>query len=258
MFLVIDIGNTRTKWALADAEGKLSEVESCFNADVAASSLPQDAMHAQKAIIANVAAEAVAHQVTQLLQSLGKEFHFVTAKLQACGVINGYQKPHTLGADRWSAMIAAWHLYRQALVVVNAGTAITVDALIADATNDNLSGNGLYLGGTIMPGLRLMHESLSHHAAQLNMPSGTMSAFPTNTQDAMQTGCLNAASGAIILMCQQLEKYCGVIPKVVLSGGDADKIAEALNTNLMPGLKQVIIVKNLVLQGLVLLEKEYR
>lgn len=258
MLLVIDIGNTRTKWALADAEGKLSEVESCFNADIAASSLPQDAVHAQKAIIANVAAEAVAHQVAQILQAAGKEFHFVAAKVQACGVINGYQKPHTLGADRWAALIAAWHLYRHALVVVNAGTAITIDALIEDATNDNVGENGLYLGGTIMPGLRLMHESLSHHAAQLNMPSGIMSAFPTSTQDAMQTGCLNAASGAIVLMCQQLEKHCGVMPKVVMSGGDAGKIAEAINANLIPGLKQVIIVKSLVLQGLVLLEKECR
>ena len=258
MFLVIDIGNTRTKWALADAEGKLSEVESCFNADIAASSLSQDAVHAQKAIIANVAAESVAHQVTQLLKASGKEFHFVTAKVQACGVLNGYQKPHTLGADRWAALIAAWHLYRQAMVVVSAGTAITIDVLIEDATNENVGENGLYLGGTIMPGLRLMHESLSHHAAQLNMPSGAMSIFPTNTQDAMQTGCLNAASGAIILMCQQLEKHCGVMPKVVLSGGDAGKIAEAINANLIPGLKQVIIVKSLVLQGLVLLEKECR
>lgn len=258
MLLVIDIGNTRTKWALADAEGKLSEVASCFNADIVASSLPQDAMHAQKAIIANVAAEAVAHQVAQILQVAGKEFHFVSAKVQACCVINGYQKPHTLGADRWAALIAAWHLYRHAAVVVNAGTAITIDALIEDATNDNVGESGLYLGGTIMPGLRLMHESLSHHAAQLNMPSGAMSTFPTNTQDAMQTGCLNAASGAIVLMCQQLEKHCGVMPKVVMSGGDASKIAEAINANLILGLKQVIIVKNLVLQGLVLLEKECR
>ena len=83
-----------------------------------------------------------------------------------------------------------------------------------------------------------------------------MNALPVNTQDAMQTGCLNAASGAILLMCQQLEKHCGVMPKIVISGGDADKIAEALNTNLLPGLKQVIIAKNLVLHGLVMLEKE--
>jgi len=256
MLMVIDIGNTRTKWALADSRGKLLQVTSCFNADITTSSLSQDATKAQKAIVANVAAETVAHQITQILQTLGKEFHFVIAKVQACCVINSYQKPHTLGADRWAALVAAWQLYHQAVVIVNAGTAITIDALIEDNTNDNLGENGRFLGGTIMPGLRLMHESLSHHAAQLNMASGSMSALPVNTQDAMQTGCLNAASGAILLMCQQLEKHCGVMPKVVISGGDADNIAEALNANLIPGLKQVIIAKNLVLHGLVLLEKE--
>jgi len=252
VLLVIDSGNTRTKWALADTDGKLSEPASCFNTDIATSSLPQAAAKVRKAIIANVAAESVAHQITQLLQSLGKEFHFVIAKVQACGVINGYLKPHTLGADRWASLVAAWHLYQQAMIVVNAGTAITIDALLEDVANDSAGENGLFLGGTIMPGLRLMHEALSHHAAQLNMPSGSMSAFPVNTQDAMQTGCLNAAAGAIVLMCQRLEQHCGVMPKVVISGGDAGKIAEALK----PGLKQVIIMENLVLQGLVLLEKE--
>ncbi len=98
MLLVIDSGNTRTKWALAATDGQLSEPASCFNADIATSSLPQAAAKARKAIVANVAAGSVAHQITQLLQSLGKEIHFVTAKVQACGVINGYQKPHTLGS----------------------------------------------------------------------------------------------------------------------------------------------------------------
>lgn len=252
MLLVVDIGNTRTKWALVDAEGKFSEVESCFNADIATSSLPQDAAQARKVVIANVATEAVAHHITQVLQALNLEFHFVTASMQACGVINGYQKPYTLGADRWAALIAAWHIQQQATIVVNAGTAITIDALIADNTNDSTGEKGLFLGGTIMPGLRLMHESLSHNAALLNMPSGAMSAFPNNTQDAMQTGCINAASGAVLIMHQQLETHCGAVPKVVISGGDANKIAEALK----PNLKQVIIAKNLVLQGLVLLGKE--
>ncbi len=251
--LVIDIGNTRTKWALADSGGKLSEVTTCFNADIATSSLPQDAVKTQKVIIANVAAESVAHQITQLLQALGKEFHFVTAKVQACGVMNGYQKPHTLGADRWAALVAAWHIYHQAVIVVNAGTAITIDALIEDTTNDSSGENGLFLGGTIMPGLRLMHESLSHHAAQLNMTSGSMDVFPANTQDAMQTGCLNAVAGAIHLMLERLERQCGSAPKLVMSGGDAHKIAQALNLD----AKQVIIIENLVLQGLVLLEKEF-
>ena len=53
-------------------------------------------------------------------------------------------------------------------------------------------------------------------------------------------------------MLKRLEKQCGWLPKLVLSGGDAFRIAEALKLN----LKQVIMMENIVLQGLVLLVKE--
>jgi pantothenate kinase type III len=81
-----------------------------------------------------------------------------------------------------------------------------------------------------------------------------MKDFPTNTQDAVAAGSLNAAAGAIHLMLKRLEKHSGWLPKLIISGGDAHKVAQALNLN----AKQVIIIENLVLQGLVLLENEAR
>ena len=246
MLLVIDIGNTRTKWALADDSGKLSAMEICLNADLAKANFPS--AQAQSAIIANVAGEAMARQITQLLQPL--ELHFITASAQASGVKNSYQ--NTLGADRWAALVAAWHHTKHATVVVNAGTAITIDCIGKD---------GAFLGGTIMPGLRLMHESLSKNTAQLRVAEVSLSDseadFPANTQDGIQTGCLNAVAGAIHLMQKRLEKHSGWLPKLILSGGDAHKIAKSLNTPILNiGTKQVIITENLVLQGLVLLSKE--
>jgi type III pantothenate kinase len=239
--LVVDIGNTRTKWALADKAGKLSVTEACLNADIAKFSLAQVAQQVNRALIANVAGEAMAHQVTQLLAPL--DVYFVTAKAQACGVTNRYSP--TLGADRWAALAAAWHSTQQATVVVNAGTAVTIDAVTSD---------GIFLGGTIMPGLHLMRESLSNNAAQLKVGEGVFADFPQNTPDAIATGSLNAAAGAIHLMLKRLEKQWGSAPKLVMSGGDAHVIAHALNLD----VKQVIIIENLVLQGLVLLEKEFQ
>ena len=246
MLLVIDSGNTRTKWALADDAGKLSPTEFCLNANIAQANFPT--AQVQSAVIANVAGEAIARQIIQLLQPL--EPRFITASPQACGVKNNYQ--NTLGADRWAALVAAWQSTKHATVVVNAGTAITIDCIGKD---------GAFLGGTIMLGLRLMHESLSKNTALLSVDDANVNDFsadfPANTQEGIQTGCLNAVAGAIHLMQKRLEKHSGWLPKLIISGGDAANIAKALNTPILNiSAKQVIIIENLVLQGLVLLNKE--
>ncbi len=239
MLLVIDIGNTRTKWALAGDDGNLSKLEVCMNADIAASNLRTAAQKADRALIANVAGEPIAQQLAQLLAPLQPEF--IVVSKQACGVVNSSYP--SLGVDRWAALIAVRHSIKQVVLVVNAGTAITMDSL---------DSRGVFLGGTNMPGLYLLQTSLVNNTAQLNLAEGKVVDFPANTQDAILSGCLNAAAGAIHLMLKRLEKHSGWLPKLVISGGDAHKIAPALNLN----AKQVIIIENLVLQGLVLLTKE--
>ncbi len=251
MLLVIDSGNTRTKWALVDNAGRMQATEACMNADLSASTLPQVAQKASQVMIANVAGEVVAQKIMQLLAPLNA--HFVVAKHQAGHVINQYEQAEKLGADRWAALIAAWQMNQQATLVVNAGTAITIDCLIKSEQEDT----GLFLGGTIMPGLRLMQTALTHNTAQLNVGEGSYNTFPTNTQNAIQTGCLNAAVGAIIMLLQQLEKHSDLPPKIIMSGGDASTVADALLPYLKANEKQVMIVENLVLQGLAILEKEY-
>lgn len=241
MLLVIDIGNTRTKWALADDAGKLREAQACLNIDIASSALARALTQASKAFVANVAGEGMAQQVTQLLQPL--PINFAEASAQACGVTNGYAQPTQLGIDRWAALVAAWQLNKHPSLVVNAGTAITMDAL---------DSKGTFFGGTIMPGLRLMQQSLNQHTAKLQVEVGVAENFPINTQDAIENGGLNAVCGAIGIMLKRLEKHSGWLPKLFLSGGDADKIAEALKLN----AKQVIMTENIVLQGLVLLAKD--
>jgi type III pantothenate kinase len=245
VLLVIDIGNTRTKWALADAAGRLQETDVCLNQEIAEANFP--VKQATQVLIANVAGQTMAEQVTQMLSSL--PVHFVTAKSNACGVKNLYAA--NLGIDRWAALVAAWQHTKHATVVVNAGTAITIDAL----------SKGVFLGGTIMPGLHLLRASLSQNAAllnsQLDVGEGAYAEFPINTPDAIQTGCLSAVVGAIHLMQKRLEKRSGWLPKLVMTGGDARLIAQALNAQAAnTGTKQVIIIENLVLQGLVLLGKD--
>jgi len=255
MLLVIDSGNTRTKWALIDeallnSDGVLQTTGACINADLSKSTLPQAVQKASKVFIANVAGELVAQQLSKLVEPLTP--NFLVAKQQACHVINQYEPADKLGADRWAALIAAWYITQQTTLVVNAGTAITIDCLIK-SEQDNTA---VFLGGTIMPGLRLMQAALTQNTAQLNVGEGRYMAFPTNTQSAIQTGCLNAAVGAIVIQLQQLQQQYDLPPKIIISGGDAKVIFNALITHLKIAEKQVMMAENLVLQGLAILGKE--
>lgn len=239
MILLIDIGNTRTKWALADKNGQLSAVKSCLNTEIAKAELP--IVEAQKTFIANVAGQAMAARIAEKLTPL--QAQFLQVGMSAHGLTNHYAP--SLGVDRWAALVAAWHTYHQAIVVVNAGTAITLDSI-------NQTGD--FLGGSIMPGLHLMRASLSKNAALLNVEEGDWQAFPTNTSDAIQSGMLNAVVGAINLTLKRLEKYSESAPLLLLSGGDAEMIAKALAMQISNlDKKQVIITQNLVLHGLALL-----
>ncbi|QVL45851.1 MAG: type III pantothenate kinase [Methylophilaceae bacterium] len=258
MLMVIDIGNTRTKWAEVAEDGSLSAFDMTPNITIAKSALKNRLVQAEKVVIANVAGEAIAQQLIALMPAHVTPC-FAKATEEACDVINRYQQPDTLGIDRWAAAIAAWHQYKQPTIVVCAGTAITIDSISINTslmTTLLKSGNnkkGLYLGGSIMPGLHLIHDALVNHTAKLaDASAGTITTFPDNTVDAMQSGCMHAVIGAILLASKQLEKHCAFLPKLIITGGDAVKIAHAL----APYQKRVGVEGNLVLNGLALLEKD--
>lgn len=247
MYLVMDIGNTRTKWAQVDAEGKLYDIQACANHDFSNQILDIPFEAIQKVIISNVAGPAMAERVAGCIPPQ-VAICFARVSSEAGGVINRYQQTQLLGVDRWAALVAAWQKNKQPSIVVNVGTAVTIDALAKEAKLKK----GIFIGGMILPGLRLMRESLQINTAQLaGHASGQLVAFPTNTADAIESGCINAVVGAIVLMVKQLEKYNAFLPKLIISGGDAGMIASALK----PHFNQVTVVEQLVLQGLVFLEK---
>ncbi len=244
MLMVIDIGNTRTKWAEVGPDGRLITVQACTNANLAASALKETVFNADKVVIANVAGEEMAEQVAKIMPSQA-EVVFATVKPEACDVVCRYDVD-CLGIDRWASVVAAWHQYKQPLIVINAGTAITVDAV----SREKVTKKGAYLGGSIMPGLQLLYDALANNTAKLPAVSAVKyNTFPVNTEEAIHAGCINAIVGSVVLQLKNLEKQSAFLPKVVISGGDAVKIAGALS----PRIKRPIIMDSLVLQGLALL-----
>jgi type III pantothenate kinase len=240
MILAIDAGNTRTKWGVFDDQGLLVEQGVADNLDPNALGEQFKTLQGlRRVVVSNVAGEAVAKRIARVLAGLNLSALWVKPQATACGVSNGYQVPETLGSDRWAALIAAWNTYHAPCVVVNAGTAMTVDAL---------TGQGEFLGGLILPSLGLMRVSLATGTAKVAPAAGNWRDFPNSTADAVQTGTLAAMAGAVRHMVELLEMREARAPVCVLSGGDAEALAPALA---MPTIQN----PHLVLHGLLLLEK---
>jgi type III pantothenate kinase len=236
MRLLIDAGNTRIKWAWVDKEtwlqGGALPVERAGELAQQFAGLQE----VRQVWVSNVAGEEVEQQLRAACAPARPRF--IAAQEAQCGVRNGYPSPAQLGSDRWAALIAAWHLVRGACLVVNSGTATTVDAL---------SARGEFIGGLILPGVELMQRSLGGATARLPVaPAGAYAPFPLNTADAIYSGALQASCGAIERQHALLNDSGA---PVVLSGGAALVLRDRLNVPLR-------IVDNLVLQGLLLIAQE--
>ena len=150
-----------------------------------------------------------------------------------------YRDPAQLGSDRWAALVAARHASPANQLVVNAGTALTVDALRAD---------GVFAGGLIVPGPALMRRSLGAATAQLRLTDGIFEPFPRSTPDAITTGSVQAAIGAIERMREAMTAAGFAPERIVLSGGGAPELEPHLP---MP----VTLNDNLVLDGIALIAR---
>jgi type III pantothenate kinase len=233
--LLLDVGNSRSKWASIEngawaQQGVADNSEWVFRRQILELLSPPSHI-----IISNVAGEKMAQLLRDVCSKWSAQVEFVLAREEQCGVRNTYLNPEQLGSDRWAALIAARHRIKSACLVVNCGTATTVDAL---------SDDGEFLGGLILPGVTLMQQSLLHNTAHLKVEKGELESFPRRTNDAIHSGVIRATIGAIEHQRSVLKLLClsDTIP-CVLSGGAAGKIEKQLGID-------VERVDNLVLEGL--------
>ena len=237
MILAIDAGNSRVKWGWHDGRGWTS-VATVSLIEFAASSdhvNPFSVTHEdpERIVISNVAGEGAHHLLVNWTSIFEADPLWLRAEAERCGVRNRYERPEQLGPDRWAALIAARALHAGPCLVVNAGTATTVDML---------TGDGTFLGGSILPGVELMRFVLHEHTGRLPIQEGSLREMPRNTVDAIETGCRHAQAGA-------LERVYRVFrdldhnPLCIVSGGAGRSLVDQLS---MPRR----YVENLVLDGL--------
>jgi type III pantothenate kinase len=242
VILVIDAGNSRVKWGWleTDASGvtRWASIATVSLIEFAAASdhvNPFSITHEdpERIIISNVAGDG-AHQLLVNWTSIFEaEPTWLKPEAERCGVKNRYDQPELLGADRWAALIAAHALHHGAALVVNSGTATTVDMLAADGT---------FLGGAILPGIELMRFVLHEHTGRLPLAQGSYRDMPRNTLDAIESGCRHAQAGAVERLYRVFREVAPA-PLCIVAGGAGRALVDQLT---MPRR----YVENLVLDGL--------
>jgi type III pantothenate kinase len=241
--LLIDVGNTFLKWGLFKPSRDGAAMENRLESGHALlEEIPALAAQFTKfpspagIVISNVAGTRVRAATIRILEVWpdAPAPHWLVPQDEQCDVKNSYRNPAQLGSDRWAALIGARRLLgERAAMVVMCGTATTIDFLSAE---------GVFKGGTIMPGVGLMLRSLHEGTAALPDASGDFFDYPTQTVDAIASGCQHAQAGAIERMYAHESKHVADVTCLV-SGGAARAVLPRLT---IPYEHH----ENLVLEGL--------
>ena len=242
MKLLIEIGNSKLKAAVwrpsldepLEHLGSFTVKEFCNRPPVAKLEGVTDILYS------NVGGRHNIQLIKKLARQLDVRCRHIVTPAKAYGMTNCYRDHHRLGIDRWLALLAAWKDARGAAVVIDIGTAITVDLV---------DGEGQHLGGWIGPGYRLMNRALTDHTALVRAggPHGKRLEFGRSTGECVKNGCRAALAGTVMYAIEKSKSQFepGEQVAVYLTGG---------GTNHLP--PEVVAMgqlrPNLVLEGLIL------
>ena len=245
--LLIDIGNTRLKWAISRDGALASHGHSMHRERVLDEALrPIAELDARplRVVASNVGGETLAATLRDVVhRRFGVALEVAKVRREAFGLRIAYEAPSHLGTDRWLAMIAARESHAGALLVVCAGTALTIDAIDA---------HGGHCGGLIVPGMETMKASLLSGTAGIRDAGDASKApeiFADDTGPAVSSGAAHALAALVERAAEALANRAGTRPTLVMTGGDAARIVPliGLSANVEP---------DLVLRGLVVYARE--
>jgi type III pantothenate kinase len=224
MILLIDIGNSRTKYVQL-IDGKLSATTQLNNKDFTAAYFTQNFIkklnQTSRVIVANVAQSALTNELDNWCAAQKISFKQVHSEQQKESLISAYQEPKTLGIDRWLALLGTIRLYpKENVLIIDAGTATTVDLLAS---------NGQHQGGWILAGVKALFNSILSHSTLVHAESKTVVnlAFGTNTSDNVNNACWAATLGMIEQAIEQAHKL-GDVDRIILTGGDGKALTKLL------------------------------
>ena len=225
MILELDCGNSWIKWRVlssADSQvlfvGSVAGVEQLIDALLG---LP--GLNLLRCRLSSVRSQDITSRLTDLISGKFAIECVVARSLPRwAGVTNGYCEPDRLGVDRWLAMLAAFNRVAGACLIIDVGTAVTIDFVSQD---------GRHLGGYICPGLRLMTEQLVANAQGLaHLQVGVESLLDLSpgqsTADAVLRGGVLMLRGFIEAQLRLAPDLLGESFTLFLTGGDAELVGE--------------------------------
>lgn len=224
--LLVDVGNSRVKWAWAGEDGGFRAGPAFPSAAMgleAGLDRHWGSLDAPAAVYAsNVAgAEAAERIIAWVAHRWHSPVYFVRSEAQGYGVVNGYEQPECLGVDRWVGLIALRHGYALPACLVDCGTALTLDLLDED---------GRHLGGLIAPGPALMKRALFQETWGVR-PEGAARAglLGRDTAACVDGGVMRACAGLVEkTLGEPVLSSLSRPPTLVLSGGDGEILGQSL------------------------------
>lgn len=233
MTLFVDIGNSRSKlWLVAD-----TRLEATFlhADDQEIFAWLKQHNEINRVVVASVRSKEATEQ---LLLRINIPLHkVILVSYHEELLTSTYANPQQLGIDRWLAVLGAKTIrpHVQPVIVVDAGTAITIDMLSAD---------GKHLGGYILPGLNMQVLALGQHThkVQVQDPQWDTLSIGKNTKECVSHGVLAAMVALIKQTKKDIENEQPLPVLLYITGGDAELIK--------PFIAEALYIKELVLLGL--------
>lgn len=231
--LLLDVGNTRVKWARV--RSGLYEFSGAVTLDGLSveSFLQQVWPDQEKPALVVISSVADSDWMRMLRFCIANNWSTsaleVVSEAKKDGLTNGYLQAQRLGVDRWCALLGAWKAQSTAVCVIDAGTALTMDVV---------NNGGEHLGGLIVPGLVMMRQCLATSTAKVGMQmtqdaqddgkvvSGLLG---RNTTQAVVGGALWTLAAGVDRLRAQAYDLVGGPMRCVITGGDAQQLLPLLS-----------------------------
>ena len=242
MILLVDIGNSRTKYTLVkDIESK------CFTEIIAVDNRLFDSDYITRLcsnynkvtqiVAASVANDEIIGKIANYCIYNNMVFCEVTSEPSTSFVTSGYDEPLELGVDRWLAIIAAQKLYPQKnVLIIDAGTATTIDLL---------DRSGKHLGGWIFAGISLLFTSLLGDTEKIraDVKQEISLSFGLNTSDNINNSSWAATIGLVTQAISQAKIVIGEVDEVIITGGNGKALHTLMNI-------ESVYIEDLIFYGL--------
>lgn len=236
MIVLIDIGNTRTKYCLAN-DGKKNFQQSISNHSFSTDFLDVNFRDATRVIVASVSHQQLTDKIWAWCLSNEVTYQRVVSEAKKNSVITAYQVPSQLGVDRWLALIGAAEIFpSKNVLIIDAGTATTIDLLAS---------NGQHQGGWILAGIDTLISSVLSNTTQVqaNDKEKQSLAFGANTSENVHNAAWAATVGAVNLAISQAEQQGFMLDEIIFTGGNSTLLS-TLTTY------QSTVIEGLVFTGL--------